>query len=77
MASVPCPMTRPIGHMRISVSVESPRASQPFSFSIANYIQFQLPVFEIHGDGLCYGRKRVKCGELSFENCLFLSVIFV
>ena len=52
MASVSCPMKRPIGHMRIRVSVESARASQPFSFSIAKYIQFQLPVLEIHGDRL-------------------------
>lgn len=48
MASVSCPMTRAIGHMRIKVSVGSPRASQPFSFSIAKYIKFQLPDFEIH-----------------------------
>ena len=60
------PDNEAIGHMRIWFSVESPRASEPFSFSIAKYIQFQLQVFEILADGLCYGRKWVKCGELSY-----------
>ena len=35
MASVSCPMTRLIEHMRSRVSVESPSACQPFSFWIA------------------------------------------